>query len=198
MATIVPLPDIASWPRLQWTPQFRNQANKSAWSGNRKVMGLPGGESFAVSAAPKPAYTAADERKWIGFVMALRGTENHFYLPFAKCQFAVGTPNPAVQSAVAGNSFATLTGIPAGGLKLGMGLTFSLTTGYKQLVVVTADVAAGTQAVPFEPSLRSNAAGAVEAINPYAEVALTSDKSGWTVDQGGFTIGFDAEEAWGD
>lgn len=197
MATIVTLPNIASWPDLNWTPRFRNQVNTSAWGGNRKVMGLPGGESFAVSAAPKAAYTMRDERAWIAFLMRLRGTENHFYLPFAKCQFAAGTVNPQVSSAVAGNSFATLTGIPAGGLKAGMGLTFT-GGGYKQLVVVTADTAAGTQAVAFEPSLRFTSAGAVEAVNPYAEVALVKDGSGWSRKAGAFVIAFDAEEAWGD
>lgn len=197
MPTIVPLPDIAKWPTLQWLPQFRNQVNRSVWGGNRKVMGLPGGEHFTVSAAPRAAYTMADERKWIAFLMKLRGTENHFYLPFATCQFPAGTANPAVSSAIAGNSFATLTGIPAGGLLAGMGLTFT-GGGYKQLVVVTADVAAGTHVVPFEPSLRYNAAGAVEAVNPYAEVALVRDGSGWDKREGAFTIAFDAEEAWGD
>lgn len=197
MPTIVPLPDIAKWPDLKWTPRFRNQVNTSAWGGNRKVMGLPGGESFAVSAAPKTAYTMRDERKWVAFLMKLRGTENHFYLPFATCQFPAGTVNPQVSSALAGNSFATLTGIPTGGLKEGMGLTFS-GGGYKQLVVVTADVAAGTHPVAFEPSLRFNGAGAVEAVNPYAEVALIKDGSGWDKRQGQFTIAFDAEEAWGD
>lgn len=197
MPTIVPLPDIAQWPTLKWLPRFRNQVNRSAWGGNRKVMGLPGGEHFAVSASPRPAYTMADERKWIAFVMSLRGTENHFYLPFATCQFPNGTANPTVSSAVAGNSFATLNGIPAGGLKAGMALTFT-GGGYKQLVVVTADAAAGTSVVAFEPSLRFDGAGSVEAINPYAEVALVKDESGWDKNEGQFAIAFDAEEAWGD
>jgi len=197
---VIPLPTIAKFDGLQWTPRFRNQVNKSGWSGNRKVMGLPGGESFAVSASPRPAFTMASERLWRAFIMRLRGAENHFYLPFACNQFVAGTTNPAVSvgtPAVAGNSFATLTGIPAGGLKAGMGLTFSLSDGTKQLVVVLLDAAAGTQVVTFEPSLRKVATGNVEALNPYAEVAMTKDNTGWSVNDGRFMVAFDAEEAWG-
>jgi len=193
---VIPLPTIAKFDNMDWRPMFRNQVNKSAWSGNRKVMGLPGGESFAVSCGARPVTTMADERLWRAFLMKLRGAENHFNIVAACNQFTAATTNPSVSSAIAGNSFATLANIPTGGMKAGMFMTFSLTGGGKQLVCVTADTAAGTQVVSFEPSLRKNGTGSVEVKNPYCEVAMTRDDSGWNVQQGTFTISFEAEEAF--
>ena len=193
---LITLPAIAKFDDVQWTPRFRNQVNRSPWTGNRKVMGLPGGEHFSVSCSPREAATESAERLWRAFVVRLRGSENMFAMPFACDQFPEATDNPQVSSAVAGNGFATLTGIPAGGLKAGMGLTFGLSDLSRQLVIVTEDTGSGTQVVRFEPTLRKNATGEVEAKNPYATVALTKDNTGWSRSQGRFVVAFDAEEAF--
>ncbi len=192
---VIPLPAFARFDDVEWIPRFKSQVNTSAWSGNRKVMGLPGGESFAVRASPRPAMTESAERLWRSFIVRLRGVENKFQMPFACNQFPGGTADPVVSSATAGNGFASLSGIPAGGMKAGMGMTFNLTGGTKQLVIVTLDTSAGAATVYFEPSLRKNAT-AVVANNPYAEVAMTKDNTGWSLAQGRFMVGFDAEEVW--
>lgn len=194
---LIALPSFAKFPRIQWTPKFRNQVNRSAWSGKRKVMGMPGGELFGVSCEPRVAFTETEERAWRSFVTKLRGQENTFQLQAACSQFVAGAANPTVLSGgAAGASTATLSGIPTGGLKEGMFLTFNLTGGLKQLVVVSADTLAGSQLVTFQPALRKAATGTVEAKNPYAEVALLKDDSGWSRSEGGFTVGFEAEEAF--
>lgn len=193
------LPLIAHIDSVQHMPRFRNQVNRSAWSGTRKVMALPGGESFAFSVGCRPVYSESAARAWRAFILSLRGVENHFNLPlvFKGSQFPLATANPTVASAVAGNSFATLNGIPTGGLKAGMWLTFTLADATKQAVVVLGDTAAGNQTVAFEPSLRRNASGAVEAKVPFAEVAMVSDNTGWNDQNGELSVAFDCEEAWG-
>ena len=193
---IITLPSIAKFDDMQFVPQFRNQVNRSAWTGARKVMGLPGGECFKVSCAPRPSYTHSADRLWRAFIMALRGTENRFRVPCCNNQFPASATNPNVATAVAGASTATLTGIPTGGIKAGMYGTFALSNGDRQLVVFLADAAAGSQTVVFEPALRRNAIGAVEVKNPYAEVAMVKDNTGWSIADGKFMVAFEAEEAF--
>jgi hypothetical protein len=157
-------------------------------------MALPGGEYFNVSATTRDAYTEAEARQWRAFIMNLHGRENSFLLPAIDNGPQTPDLNPAVQSAVQGNAFATLNGIGAAGLKAGMFATFTLTNGKRQLVVLGADAAAGTQVVPFQPALRGNAAGAVEVRFPVVQVSLLTDNSGWNDSDGAFSIAFDAEE----
>jgi hypothetical protein len=155
-------------------------------------MGLPGAELFAVSVAARPVYTEAEARAWRSVIMGLRGRENTIRIPCCN-GLQIATANPTVGSAVQGDGFATLNGIGAGGLKDGMWATFGLVSGKSQLVVIRGDYAAGSRVIEFEPALRGDAT-TVEVRSPYAEIAMTSDNSGWDDDGGGFVVAFDGEE----
>jgi hypothetical protein len=193
---VIALPSIAKFDDLELIPQFRNQVNRSAWTGSRKVMGLPGGECFRVSCAPRASYTHSADRLWRAFIMALRGTENRFNLPVCANQFSAASTNPSITgSPAAGATSANVSGGVAANLKAGMYATVTLTNGEVQLVVLTADVSAGVMS--FQPALRRAASNAaVEVKNPYIQVAMVKDNTGWRLSDGKFYVAFDAEEAF--
>lgn len=90
----------------------------------------------------------------------------------------------------------TVSGVPP--LTAGMMVTVTLPSGNKQLVMLTADVTVGG-VITFEPPLREaiSSGAAIEALSPYALVALADSSFGWSVDPGTlYGISFNADEAF--
>jgi hypothetical protein len=174
---VIALPSGRKVRAVEWRLQQPAQVNRSAYTGSRKVMGLPGGARWSATVEFVPFKNDAAVRAWRGFLAALEGQVHTFYLPVLDEQHGGANPTATV---AAGASAATLSS--AIGLEAGQFLTFTLASGAKQMVVLTADMD-GTLA-SFRPPLREATTGTVESIAPYAEVALTADTVAWTAQPG--------------
>lgn len=175
------------------------QVNRSEWTGRRKVVGLPGAETWIASITIGDIATEAEEWPWRAFLLSLRGQENWFALRMA-CQQtdALPTVRPGAND---GNSV-PLSGMAAVStiLRAGQYLTIPLPSGHARNVCLTADLTTnvnGQGTALFEPALYEvPAAGAsVEAQNPYVPMALATPMAGLSYSQGIAGRSFDLEEA---
>lgn len=176
------------------------QVNRSAWTGKRKVVGLPGIELWRGKATIDILATEEAERPWRAFLLALRGPVNWFrwLLP---CNTHAGA-KPTV-AAGAGNGYTLpLTGMATSQtiLKAGQFITVPLPSGYQRAVCLTVDLvsnSSGSGTATFEPALgETPATGAtVETLAPYIRMALTSTVQGLSQSAGISGASFDVEEA---
>lgn len=176
------------------------QVNRSAWTGRRKVIGLPGAETWTGAVTIDTISTENEERPWRAFLAALRGPDNWFkwMLP---CATHLGA-KPNVASG-AGNGYTLpLTGMQPSTtiLRAGQYMTVPLPSGHKRAVCLTADLVAngsGAGTASFAPALgETPAAGAtVETLAPYIPMAPTQTTLGFDMADGLSGTSFEVEEA---
>lgn len=201
---LVTLPAPAVFTRNVWTPPAQNQVNRSAWTGARKVVRLPGTPRWRVSAALKTITREIDAWPWIGFFTALEGEANTFLMPWRECQVVgVETVTVGVGGALAGAQQAPIAGMPVAApfLRTGQALTFLFAGGGRQLVVLTQDLVAdvaGTGTAHFRAALRKSVAAGVvvKARYPDGEMAMVGGPVPLPNDEGAYNFAFDAEEAF--
>lgn len=200
---VIAMPSPANWTRRQWIPPAKNQVNRSGWTGKRTVVRMPGAALWRVSASLMPISTAMAAEPWEAWLAALEGSANHFYMPIGCNQTAAANPTVGTGGTAQGNDTAPVTGMPASAtyLRAGQKMTFYLPSGARQLVILTAPLVAngsGNGTATFRGAVREalTAGGAIEARNPFCEMAMTNDDSGWDEDEGVFGLSFDAEEAF--
>jgi len=167
------LPSGTKLRSISWRLQQPAQVNRSGYTGGRRVVGLPGGSRWSATVDFVPFTSDESVRAWRGFLASLEGQVHTFYLPAPAAQHAGDNPTATV---TAGSSTATLSA--SIGLKAGHFLTFTLASGRRQMVVLTADMVGGL--ATFRPPLREGATGVVETKAPYAQVALTEDTVSWS------------------
>lgn len=200
---VIAMPTGAEWVRRQWKPPAQNQVNRTRWTGKRTVVRMPGAALWRVSATLFPKTSALAAEPWAAWLAALEGSANHFYMPIACNQTASANPTVGTAGAAQGSDTAPIKGMPASAtyLRAGQKMTFTLPSGNRQLVILTAPLVAngsGTGTATFRGALREAVANnaAIEARNPFCEMALVNDDAGWDEDEGVFNLSFDAEEAF--
>jgi len=201
MAIITP-PAPLPLRQVKWRAPFPAQVNRSAWTGRRKVVGLPGATVWTASGEFVTLISEANAKPWRAFFVALKGPLGSFRLRASEGQQTTAA-NPTVRSGAGSGGTLPLQGLPATRTVLVAGdlMTVPLPSGHERLVCLTADLVsngAGQATATFGPELGEvPATGAtVEIQRPWGLMALTSDPPGWDVSAGQqyqFTI--DCEEA---
>jgi hypothetical protein len=87
------------------------QVNRSVWTGRRKVVGMPGTETWRGKATIDSVATEDEERAWRAFLFGLRGPVNWFRWALP-CQSHIG-PKPTVDSGASDGYSLPLTGMQA-------------------------------------------------------------------------------------
>lgn len=176
------------------------QVNRSAWTGRRRVSGMPGAQKWYARAVVPGLSTEDEERPWRAFLLSLRGPVHKFRFPVA-CSQRNGS-NPTVRSGAGPLTTLPLQGLPANAvaLRAGQYLTVPLPSGHHRLVMLTTDLVANGSdqgTATFVPELMESPAQgvAVETINPYFMAALVSPRQGWKLSNGVSVFAIDAEEA---
>jgi hypothetical protein len=174
------------------------QANRSAWTGRRKSIGLPGTEGWKGRISIDLQATEDDEQPWRAFLFALGGPANWFKYQIACDQIAVS--NPTVGSGASNGYTLPMAGIGTGTfLRAGQWMTVPLPSGRKRAVCLIADLvgSSGTGTASFRPALGETPAGGatIEATDPYIPFSPTSDELGFDFSQGVASTSFDVEEA---
>ena len=178
------------------------QINRSAWTGARKSIGLPGATLWRGQIEVRDIATELDERPWRGFKAALRGVDNWFkaYLP---CQSHIG-PAPTV-AAGAGNGYT----LPLAGMTpnttilwAGQHMTVPLPSGHKRAVRLEADLVtdgSGNATAQFSPALNETPTlgASVETARPYVPVTASGPDNPFAHDNGLSAFTMDIEEAIG-
>ena len=176
------------------------QVNQSAWTGKRKVVGLPGIELWSGKVTVDSLSTEEDERAWRGFIFALRGPVNWFkwILP---CNTHAGS-KPVVGSAPGNGYTLPLSGMATSQtiLKAGQFMTVPLPSGYDRTVCLTADLVSngsGVGTATFEPALGETptVGVTVETKDPFIRMASTSSTMGMATQDGVSSASFDVSEA---
>jgi hypothetical protein len=165
------------------------QVNRSAWTGRRRVSGMPGVQKWYASATVPDIATEEDERPWRVFKIAMRGPVNWARLKVA-CSQRTGA-NPTVRAGA--NPFTTLPlqGLPANAtvLKAGQYITVPLPSGRHRLAMLMSDLltnGSGQGTADFLPELTETPAlgTTVETIDPYMAVAFVDARQGWKLSDG--------------
>lgn len=198
---VVQMPANAVFTKRAWTPPSQNQVNRSGWTGARKVLRLPGAGVWKVTAAIKPISREVDSWPWKAFLTVLEGEANTFLMPFACQPRPAGALISALNGGVQGATSINLQtqGVQTGkGLRGGQAITVTLASGKRQLLLLTQDFIGDGQVrtAYFRGALRENfPAQYVEAVNPVCEMAMVG-KPALDENEGVYTLGFDAEEAF--
>jgi hypothetical protein len=197
---IITMPD-NNFRDAQWSLEIPQQVNRSAWTGRRTTMRLPGASRWHVSATHRPIIGEAAFRPWKAFLTNLRGTENSFQMIAVEKSQRTGS-NPTVSGSPAVGAISmTLNGLTVSTTNLTAGhmMTVVFVSGKSQLVVLTADLVAngsGVGTANFLPELREAGASAtIEAALPYANVILDDPTTSYSVQPGQiYSIGLTATE----
>lgn len=175
------------------------QVNRSAWTGRRRVSGMPGAQKWYASAEIDLA-TEDEERPWRLFLLKLRGPVHRFRFPVA-CSQRAGA-NPTVRAGATDFTTLPLQGLPASAtvLRGGQYLTVPLPSGHHRLVMLTEDLVsspAGLGTATFVPELTEVPAEgtSVETVAPYMHAALIDPRQGWKISNGVSVFAISAEEA---
>lgn len=175
------------------------QVNRSAWTGTRKAIGLPGAGIWTGQVAVENIATEAEERQWRAFLARLKGVQNWFkvYLP---CQSHIG-PAPTVDTGATNGYTLPLTGMTPSTviLEAGQHMSVPLPSGHVRAVRLTADLltdSGGEAVAEFSPALNEvpTLGATVETANPYVRVAASATRNPIPLNNGisGFVL--DVEE----
>lgn len=198
MAEIV-VPDPSELIVRRLALEVPTQVNRSAWTGGRKAVGLPGAQTWRAAAEISDLATEESERPWRAFLFALRGPQNWFRLPLP-CNSVivdptVGSGTKTSRSIPVAEMPASATFLPAGSF-----LTITLPSGAYRPVCLTAALVAngsGVGTAYFEPELPEvPATGAtIYAAAPFLPASSTESVTeiAWTDAVAGTTL--DLEEA---
>lgn len=187
--TLIALPPSISFVSVQWTPpSTKVQVNRSAWTGARRGVRLPGGARWAAKATLPPVVNdPVKESAWAGFLAALDGPFNSFRLPCRTNQHGLAISPVVKAGAIAGATSLVIAGLPASIqiLSVGQLMTVILPSGRAQMLILIDNLisnATGEATAIFRAALReAPAAGsAVETVNPFCELSLVGDVPAWT------------------
>lgn len=185
---------LVTWPAsieydASFVPERQVQVNRSAYTHVRQALNL-GKDGWRVRGEIVPVSTENEVRALRAFLAQIQGEQNTFRLIANGPQHSGSNPTAATGSAGA----MTMTVSGAATLLAGHYVTIPLTTGAKQLALLTADRSSNTLTLD-RPLRAAVAASTVETIYPYAELALLSQPQPEDRD-GTVSWAFEAEEAW--
>lgn len=161
-----------------------SQVNRSAWTGRRKVVGLPGAALWTGQAAIDVLTTEVEERPWRAFLWGLNGPKNWFKWTLPCNSHAGGKPLVA-SGATAGNTL-PLSGLTVSTtiLTAGQFITVPLPSGHSRAVCLTADLVsngAGGATASFVPALGEvpTLGATVETKDPFIPMSLAETQQGF-------------------
>ena len=189
---VITFPSVARITKRQWLLNVPQQINRSGFTGRRRVVGLPGSETWHLSAAVEPLTTERQARAWRAFLSALRGAESSFRMQALPTK-QIGFANPLVTAPVIGNRAVAVNS--TAGIEIGMMATVHQNDGFERMVVV---VGIAAPQIHFEPYLIFDPliGAPMEFQYPWAVMSLTGgDQGGWDDTNGITAISFTAEEA---
>lgn len=176
------------------------QVNRSQWTGKRKVVGLPGAETWSGSVTIGDIATETAEQPWRAFIFKMRGPVNWFRWALP-CNTHSGS-KPVVAAGAGDGYSLPLSGMAANAtiLKSGQFMTVPLPSGRHRAVCLTSDLVAdgsGAATAVFEPALGEvPAAGSqVETIDPFIPMSFTETTQGLSYQGGVSGAVFKVEEA---
>lgn len=138
--TLITLPDPDAIRLLSLDLDVPDQLNESPFTRRSQVVGLPGAETWYLSAALEPITTEMEERPWRAFMFSMRGRQNRFHFPFCK-QRHIGT-RPLVGAGSNAGYTLPLTAMQPSTriLQAGQFLTVPLPSGRYRLVMLATDL----------------------------------------------------------
>lgn len=179
------------------TPQ---QVNRSGWTGRRKVVGLPGTETWRGTVAIADIATELEERAWRAFLFGLAGPENWFRWDLP-CQTHIG-PKPQVNAATGSGYSLPLKSMAPNAmiLRAGQYMTVPLPSGHQRTVCLTADLVtngSGNATAQFRPALNEVPANnaTVETSQPFIPMSPVSTDMGLATEEGVSFTSFEVEES---
>ncbi len=197
--SLVALPTGFHFDSHGWEIDVPQQVTRG-WSKRRKVVGLPGAETWRCTLSLEPVATELDERQWRAFVVEMQGQENHVHIP-ANCQ-QPPAPSCTVRAGATNGYNLPLGGLPASSLILSRGeyMTAALPSGHFRMVMLMADLVsngAGQATATFKPALNEapTVGAIVELANPFCPMSFTESRNGWGVSDGLSSFSFAMEEA---
>jgi hypothetical protein len=194
---IIPMPT-GGIRSIRWQFLQPSQVNRSAWTGRRQVVALPGAARWEASVELRPMLSDSDVSLWRGFLARLRGQQNTFRLRAVE-QAQISGVTPLVNGGGQAGYTLSSDGWGSAGTKL---LAGQMITIDDQLIPLGADVVAngaGQATLTLESKLRAPPADNATIIAdwPTAIMALATDTIGWSVDPGRiYGFSFDCEEAF--
>ncbi|MDP8994034.1 MAG: hypothetical protein M3N07_03475 [Pseudomonadota bacterium] len=200
MAKILDMPD-SRFRTLDMRLSTPQQANRSGYAGTRQVTSNPWHGRWLVAGAHAPIIGEANILAWRGFFAELEGQAGLFRFPVGE-----GPQYASAVAAVVDGDNQTLPrsklrarGFPAGDPSFPKrGQFVTIDNQLLQLTGVALDAADATvRILSFKPPLRNYAPDSVkiEAVNPYALVALPESETGYQVAAGQqYAFSLSAEE----
>jgi len=178
-----------------------SQVNRSRWTGRRKVVGLPGAETWRGTVQIGPLVTEAEERVWRKFLLGLRGQQNVFHWPLPRNPH-IGAKPVVASGAVPGYTL-PLQGMQPNAriVRAGQYMTIPLPSGHYRTVCLMDDLvsnASGQATATFEPAITElpALAAVVETVNPFIPMSVASDEPlGFVHDDAIGIVSFEVEEA---
>jgi hypothetical protein len=196
--TLIPMPASPVPRSVAWSIKQPTQANRSEFTGRRKVTVLATAPRWSATITLPPILGEPNVYAWRAFAVDCNGQANTFRVIACERDQIVGVA-PHVKGGGQGGYSIVTRDWGAAGRKLQRGQFVTIDG---QLLMLTYDVVAasdGTATLIFKPYLRSIPAdgAAIEVRRPYAVMSLTEDVAGWTADIGQqYAITVDAEEAF--
>lgn len=176
------------------------QINRSAWTGGRKVVGLPGAALWRGKVSVDGLTTEMEERPWRAFLAKLNGVQNWFRAALP-CQTHIGGVPTVAGGATAGRTL-PLSGMSPSTIILSAGqhITVPLPIGLARAVRLTDDLvtdASGNAIAQFSPALNQVPAfgTAIETANPYVPVTSSDTRLSIITTDSVSSFSFDIEEA---
>lgn len=196
---LIAMPSTPVAREIEWEIEQPSQANRSEFTGKRRVVLLPQAPRWGAKVTLPPIIGEAAVLAWRAFVVDCDGSANWFRLIAVEGRQMPGNPDVRVAGAGQGGNQLATKGWGTAGLKLRRGQMITLAD---QLLMLNADVVAaadGTALLTVKPYLRTLSVdnAPIEVIRPYAVVSLADSKAGWKVGIGQqYEITFEVEEAF--
>jgi hypothetical protein len=193
---IIDLPVFPAPAKIDWKPRQPTQVNRSEFTGTTRAVILAQAPYWAASVSYPTIAGERAFRPWRSALMRLQGRANAFRI--SACE---GPQHRAYQEVVVdgagqqGYNIALRGFFP--GVQLLDGMFVTIGEDLHQVVADTLIAAAdGKLTVSIMPHLAGGIPDglAVETMNPWALMQMTTDQQGWTVDVGQrYSVSFDCE-----
>lgn len=167
-----------AFKQIDWELDRPAQANRSAYTGARRVVTNPWHGIWRATIYPRTEQGEANFLYLRAFFAQLKGVTNWFLLPATETTTAL---SDTTVSSGGAQGATTLVMAASRTVTAGMLATITLPSGNKQLVLIT--VSSSGTTLTFEPPLRESAAvgAAVGLANPVCQVALSDSSFKWSV-----------------
>ncbi|MFN3517949.1 MAG: hypothetical protein ACK4YT_00730 [Sphingomonas sp.] len=196
---LIPFPAAPVPAQIDWSIDQPGQVNRGEFTGRRRVTILTAAPRFYAQVTLPPILGEDRVLDWRAFVVDLDGVANSFRLVAVERDQLRDSPLVSVDGAGQGGLQLATKGWGAAGQKLKRG---QFVTVGDQLLMLRAPVVAdaeGRAVLSIKPYLRLSPVdgGLIEVRRPYAVMAMSDPRNGWSVGIGqNYAVSFSCEEAF--